>query len=96
MPCSFGFRPKRTARMALSAMVQSVNEDYLHVVDVDLKSYFDTIDHELLLKLVARVRATADTTPDPGMAESRCDGRRQGDASRSRFTAGWGDLTLAE
>jgi RNA-directed DNA polymerase len=54
MPCSFGFRPKRTARMALSAIVQSVNESYLHVVDVDLKSYFDTIDHELLLKLVER------------------------------------------
>ncbi len=54
MPCSFGFRPKRTARMALSAIVQSVNEDCLHVVDVDLKSYFDTIDHELLLKLVER------------------------------------------
>jgi group II intron reverse transcriptase/maturase len=54
MPCSFGFRPKRTARMALSAIVQSVNEDYLDVVDVDLKSYFDTIDHELLLKLADR------------------------------------------
>jgi retron-type reverse transcriptase len=30
------------------------DEDYLHVVDVDLKSYFDTIDHELLLGLVER------------------------------------------
>jgi RNA-directed DNA polymerase len=40
--------------MALSAIVQSVNENYLHVVDVDLKTYFDTIDHELLLELVER------------------------------------------
>lgn len=54
MPCSFGFRPKRTARMALSAIVQSVNEEFLHVVDVDLKSYFDTIDHQLLMRLVER------------------------------------------
>jgi RNA-directed DNA polymerase len=54
MPCSFGFRPKKTPRMALSAIVQSVNEGYSFVVDVDLKSYFDTISHELLLELVER------------------------------------------
>ena len=53
-PCSFGFRPKKTPRMALSAIVQSVNEGYSFVVDVDLKSYFDTISHELLLELVER------------------------------------------
>lgn len=54
MPCSFGFRPKKTPRMALSAIVQSVNEGYSFVVDVDLKSYFDTISHELLMRLVER------------------------------------------
>lgn len=54
LSCSFGFRPKKTPRMALSAIVQSVNEGYSFVVDVDLKSYFDTISHELLLKLVER------------------------------------------
>ena len=40
--------------MALSAIVQSINDGYLFVVDVDLRSYFDTISHELLLKLVER------------------------------------------
>ncbi len=54
LPCSFGFRPKKTPRMALSTIVQSVNQGYSFVVDVDLKSYFDTISHELLLKLVER------------------------------------------
>ena len=54
MPCSFGFRPKKTPRMALKAIVDSVNEGYFHVVDVDLQSYFDTIDHELLMRLVER------------------------------------------
>lgn len=54
MPCSFGFRPKKTPRMALSAIVQSINEGYSFVVDVDLKSYFDTISHELLIGLVER------------------------------------------
>jgi RNA-directed DNA polymerase len=54
LPCSFGFRPKRTPRMALSAIVQSINEGFSYVVDVDLKSYFDTISHELLLEFVER------------------------------------------
>ena len=54
LPCSFGFRPERTPRMALSEIVRSVNAGYTHVVDVDLKSYFDTIDHGLLLRLVER------------------------------------------
>jgi len=54
LPCSFGFRPKKTARKALSAIVQSINAGYNFVVDVDLKSYFDTISHELLLELVER------------------------------------------
>ncbi len=54
LPCSFGFRPKRAPRMALSAIVQSVNEGCSQVVDVDLKSYFDTIDHQLLMRLVER------------------------------------------
>jgi RNA-directed DNA polymerase len=54
LPCSFGFRPKKTPRMALGTIVQSVNEGFLHVVDVDLQSYFDTIDHKLLMQLVER------------------------------------------
>jgi retron-type reverse transcriptase len=40
--------------MALSRIVQSLNEGYSYVVDVDLKSYFDTIDHDLLMQMVER------------------------------------------
>ena len=36
-PCSFGFRPKRTTRMALGEIVSNLNAGYTHVVDVDLK-----------------------------------------------------------
>jgi group II intron reverse transcriptase/maturase len=54
VPCSYGFRPKRMPRMALSQIVQSLNAGSTFVVDVDLQSYFDTIDHDLLLELVAR------------------------------------------
>ncbi len=52
--CSYGFRPKRTPRMALSEIVKSLKAGYAHVVDVDLKCYFDTIDHDLLMELVGR------------------------------------------
>lgn len=54
LPCSYGFRPRRTTRMALDGIVGSLNEGYTEVVDVDLKSYFDTINHEQLMKQVER------------------------------------------
>lgn len=54
VPCSFGFRPEKTPRMALSIIAERTQAGYTHVVDVDLKSYFDTIDHELLMQLVGR------------------------------------------
>jgi len=54
VPCSFGFRPEKTPRMALSIIAEKTQAGYSHVVDVDLKSYFDTIDHELLMELVGR------------------------------------------
>lgn len=53
-PCSYGFRPKRTPRMALGAITKSLQAGSTYVVDVDLKSYFDTIDHDLLMDLVGR------------------------------------------
>src|ERR1700682_3906871 len=40
--------------MALSIIAEKTQAGYSHVVDVDLKSYFDTISHELLLELVER------------------------------------------
>ena len=54
MPCSFGFRQEKTPRMALSIIAEKTQAGYTDVVDVDLKSYFDTISHELLLELVER------------------------------------------
>jgi retron-type reverse transcriptase len=40
--------------MALSAIVQSLNGDDSYGVDVDLNSYFDTIDHDLPIQMVER------------------------------------------
>ena len=53
-PSSYGFRPKRGAKQAIADIRKWVTYGYDQVIDLDLKSYFDTIDHALLLKLVAR------------------------------------------
>ena len=54
IPCSYGFRPKRTQRMASADIVRNINAGYRHIADVDIRSYFDSIDHEKLMKLVER------------------------------------------
>lgn len=46
---SYGFRPGRGCKDALRRVDALLNEGYTIVVDVDLKSYFDTIPHEPLL-----------------------------------------------
>ena len=54
---SFGYRPQRSAHQALERVRTGLNK-YLHqVIDLDLKSYFDTVRHDFLLsKLAKRVR----------------------------------------
>jgi RNA-directed DNA polymerase len=49
---SYGFRPNRGCKDALRRVQQLLNEGYVHVVDADLKSYFDTIPHEPLMALI--------------------------------------------
>jgi RNA-directed DNA polymerase len=49
---SYGFRPGRGCKAALREVDRYVKEGHIHVVDADLKSYFDSIPHD---KLLARV-----------------------------------------
>ena len=51
---SYGFRPGRGCKDALREVDRLIKEGYTHVVDADLKSYFDTIPHEALMARVAR------------------------------------------
>lgn len=46
---SYGFRPRRGAKEALTEVSRLIKEGYVWVVDADLQSYFDTISHEKLL-----------------------------------------------
>lgn len=50
---SYGFRPNRGCKDALRRVDQLVKSGYVHVVDADLKGYFDSIPHD---KLMARLR----------------------------------------
>jgi group II intron reverse transcriptase/maturase len=48
---SFGYRPRRNCHQAVERATQNVfTHDW--VIDLDIKSFFDTIDHELLMKAV--------------------------------------------
>jgi RNA-directed DNA polymerase len=49
---SYGFRPGRSCKDALRRVDQLLKQGQTWVVDADLKSYFDTIPHEQLLKLI--------------------------------------------
>jgi group II intron reverse transcriptase/maturase len=52
LDCSFGFRPNRSAHMALEKIRKDLLDGYVYVIDADLKSYFDTIPHDKLMSLV--------------------------------------------
>ncbi len=49
---SYGYRPKRTAHQAVNRVAQAIVEEKTRVIDVDLRSYFDNVQHALLLKKV--------------------------------------------
>ena len=51
--CSYGFRPKRSAHQALDAIRAAVKEGRHWIVDVDIKTFFDSVDRGTLLALVA-------------------------------------------
>lgn len=54
LPCSYGFRPKRSATMALESLRKAGAKGGHHVLDADIRDYFGSIDHDKLMKLVAR------------------------------------------
>jgi group II intron reverse transcriptase/maturase len=53
-PCSYGFRPRRSATAALEVLRVQGARGGNHVLDADIRDYFGSIDHGKLMKLVAR------------------------------------------
>lgn len=51
---SYGFRPKRDAKQAIKKAKEHIENGHKWVVDIDLAKYFDTVNHDKLMALVAR------------------------------------------
>jgi RNA-directed DNA polymerase len=52
-PGSFGYRPKRSAQQAVLRVADAIATGKTHVIDLDLKAYFDGVRHDVLLAKVA-------------------------------------------
>lgn len=52
-PGSYGYRPKRTAHQAVDRVAGAIVQQKTFVIDLDLRAYFDTVRHHLLLDKVA-------------------------------------------
>ncbi len=51
---SYGYRPKRTAQEAVLRVDKAIMEGKTRIIDLDLRAYFDNVQHYLLLAKVAR------------------------------------------
>ncbi|MBI5290709.1 MAG: group II intron reverse transcriptase/maturase [Chloroflexi bacterium] len=56
LDCSAGFRPQRRTMDAIAVCYRLINprNGYYWVIEGDIRSYFDKVNHEILLKLVSR------------------------------------------
>src|SRR5437773_8679171 len=51
---SYGYRPQRTAHEAVLRVNTAIWEEKTRIIDLDLRAYFDNVQHYLLLEKVAR------------------------------------------
>jgi RNA-directed DNA polymerase len=51
---SYGYRPKRTAHAAVGRVAEAIVEGKTRIIDLDLRAYFDSVQHSLLLEKVAK------------------------------------------
>ena len=54
MKHSYGFRPGKNAHQCVQQSQQYINDGLNHIVDIDLKNFFDEVDHCILLQLLYR------------------------------------------
>jgi group II intron reverse transcriptase/maturase len=51
---SFGFRPNKSALQAVSTALNYINSGFRYVIDLDLKTFFDVVNHDILMSLLQR------------------------------------------
>jgi RNA-directed DNA polymerase len=49
---SYGFRPNKNIHKAVSQSLKYINDGNQDIVDIDLKGFFDEVDHSILLQLI--------------------------------------------
>jgi len=49
---SYGFRPKKNIHKAVTQALKYINDGYQDIVDIDLKGFFDEVNHAVLLELL--------------------------------------------
>ncbi|MCI0504775.1 MAG: group II intron reverse transcriptase/maturase [Gammaproteobacteria bacterium] len=50
LPVSYGFRPGKGCKDALREVDELIQSGYVYVVDADIRSYFDSISHDMLMR----------------------------------------------
>lgn len=50
---SYGFRPKRSCEMAIIKSLEFLNDGHDWIVDIDLERFFDTVQHDKLMRIIA-------------------------------------------
>jgi RNA-directed DNA polymerase len=83
---SYGFRPGRSAHDAVRAGQEFIKAGKSWVIDIDLKSYFDRVNHDRLMHLIGQkirdkrlLRLIGDYLRAPMQTpDGRCEARRQG------------------
>jgi RNA-directed DNA polymerase len=50
---SYGFRPKRSCEMAIIKSLEFLNDGHDWVIDIDLERFFDTVQHDKLMRIIA-------------------------------------------
>jgi RNA-directed DNA polymerase len=53
LPNSYGYRPNKSAHQALAHVKENVRK-YAWVIDMDIKSFFDEVNHEMLMKDIGK------------------------------------------
>jgi RNA-directed DNA polymerase len=53
-PGSYGYRPKQSAHAAVQRVAEAIVQGKTYVIDLDLRSYFDTVRHHIVLEKIAR------------------------------------------
>jgi group II intron reverse transcriptase/maturase len=75
---SFGYRPGRSPHMAMRRVWRDINAGNMWIVDADLRKFFDTIDQEKLVDLIAekisdgRILRLVRTILAAGVVEGEC------------------------